>query len=157
MPAAPSSPIPAVLAKLGPLETDAIADLRPYLDSVPDPGSRRGRWHSLTAILLVGACASLSGARSIDELVEWGARAGQSLMEAIGIRRHLLRRRTAPSRATIGRVLERLDGDALDAAVGALEILVAINIAKTTRASREEPARALPILGITYRPNPSGT
>ncbi len=37
MPALPSSPIPAVLAKLGPLNTDTITDLRPYLNTVPDP------------------------------------------------------------------------------------------------------------------------
>ena len=52
MPAVASSPIPAVLAKLGPLDADRIADLRPYLESVPDPRARRGRWYSLTAILL---------------------------------------------------------------------------------------------------------
>jgi len=32
VPAAISSPVPAVLVKLGPLDTDRIADLRPYLD-----------------------------------------------------------------------------------------------------------------------------
>ena len=119
MPARSSSPIPAVLAKLGPLEPDTIADLHPYLDSVPDPRSRRGRWYPLAAILLVCACATLSGARSIDELAEWGHRAGAEILEAVEVRRHLLRWRTSPSRATIGRVLERLDGDALDAAIGA--------------------------------------
>lgn len=119
MPADVSSPIPAVLAKLGPLDADRIADLRPYLDAVPDPRSRRGRWYSLTAILLVCACATVSGARSIDELAEWGQRARIDLLEAIGIRRHLLRWRRSPSNATIGRILERLDGDALDAAIGA--------------------------------------
>ncbi|WP_328784348.1 transposase family protein [Streptomyces canus] len=41
-------------------------------DSVPDPRSRR---YSLTAILLVCACAAVSGAWSIDELAEWGKRA----------------------------------------------------------------------------------
>lgn len=105
-----SSPIPAVLAKLGPLDADRIADLRSYLDAVPDPRSRRGRWYSLTAILLVCACATVSGAESIDELAEWGARARIELLETIGIRRHLLRWRRSPSNATIGRVLERLDG-----------------------------------------------
>jgi len=107
-----------VLAKLGPLDKDRIADLRPYLDSVPDPRSRRGRWYSLTAILLVCACATVSGAKSIDELAEWGARAGVETLSAFGIRRHLLRWRHAPSRGTIGRALERLDGDALDRAIG---------------------------------------
>lgn len=108
-----------MLANLGPLDNGRIADLRPYLDSVPDPRSRRGRWYSLTTILLVCACATVSGAKSIDELAEWPARAGTEILEAIGLRRHLLRWRTSPSRATIGRVLERIDGDALDRAIGA--------------------------------------
>lgn len=73
VPAAVSSPIPALPVKLGPLDAGRVADLRPYLDSVPDPRSRRGRWYSLTAILLVCACAVVSGARSIDELAEWAS------------------------------------------------------------------------------------
>lgn len=108
-----------MLANLGLLDPDLVADLRPYLDSVPDPRSRQGRWYSLTAILLVCACATVSGAKSIDELAEWGERATAEVLAAIGIRRHLLRWRRSPSRATIGRVLEHLDGDALDAAIGA--------------------------------------
>jgi predicted transposase YbfD/YdcC len=108
-----------VLVKLGPLDSGRIADLRPYFDSVPDPRARRGRWYSLTAILLVCACAAVSGARSIDELAEWGQRASTALLTAIGIRRHLLRWRRTPAPATIGRVLGAVDGDALDRAVGA--------------------------------------
>ena len=119
MPVAASSPIPAVLVKLGPLDTGRVADLRPYFDSVPDPRARRGRWYSLTAILLVCACAVVSGARSIDELAEWGQRAPNALLTVIGIRRHLLRWRCTLSPATIGRVLGTVDGDALDRAVGA--------------------------------------
>lgn len=41
------------------------------------------------------------------------------MLETIGIRRHLLRWRRSPSTPTIDRVLTRLDGDALDAAIGA--------------------------------------
>lgn len=33
--------IPAVLVKLGPLDAGRVADLRPYLDSVPDPSCAR--------------------------------------------------------------------------------------------------------------------
>jgi hypothetical protein len=92
VPAAVSTPIPAVLVKLGPLDSDRIADLRPYFDAVPDPRERRGRWYSLyslTAVLLVCACAVVSGARSIDKLAEWGQRASHALLTVIGIRRHL--------------------------------------------------------------------
>lgn len=119
MPAVESSPIPAVLVKLGPLDAGRVADLRPYFDSVPDPRSRRGRWYSLTAILLVCACAVVSGARSIDELAEWAERASNTLLAVIGVRRHLLNWRRSPSPATIGRVIQAIDGDALDRAVGA--------------------------------------
>ncbi|WP_406177340.1 ISAs1 family transposase [Streptomyces sp. NBC_00996] len=108
-----------MLVKPGPLDTGRIADLRPCFDSVPDPRARRGRWYSLTAILLVCACAVVSGARSIDELAEWGQRASNALLAVIGIRRHLLRWRRTPAPATIGRVLGAVDGDALDRAVGA--------------------------------------
>jgi hypothetical protein len=50
VPVAASSPIPAVLVKLGPLDIGRVADLRPFLDLVPDPRARQGRWYSLTAI-----------------------------------------------------------------------------------------------------------
>jgi hypothetical protein len=96
-----------------------MSDLRFFLEAVPDPRSRRGRWYSLTSILLVCAAAAVSGARTIDELAEWGDRADAGLLATLGVRRHLLRWRHAPSRSAIGRVLERLDADALDAAVGA--------------------------------------
>lgn len=117
--AAASSPIPAVLVKLGPLDIGRVADLRPFLDLVPDPRARRGRWYSLTAILLVCACAAVSGARTIDEIAEWAQRASDAVLTAVGVRRHPLRWRRSPSRATIGRVLTTVDGDALDRAVGA--------------------------------------
>ncbi|MGX1851962.1 transposase family protein [Streptomyces sp. NBC_01456] len=55
-----------MLEKLGPLDADRIAGLGPYLESVPDPRSRRGRWYSLTAILLMCACAAVCGAKSIE-------------------------------------------------------------------------------------------
>ncbi|MGW9033211.1 ISAs1 family transposase [Streptomyces sp. NPDC055722] len=125
-----------MLVKLGPLDAVRVADLRPYLDSVPDPRSRRGRWYSLTSLLLVCACAVVSGARSIDELAEWGQRAAGALLEVIGIRRHLLKWRRTPSSATIGRVLGAVDGDALDRAVGAY-------LADRHRAATE-PAQAPP-------------
>ncbi|MFJ9909256.1 hypothetical protein ACIRVK_41655, partial [Streptomyces sp. NPDC101152] len=41
-------------------------------------------------------------------------------------------------------------------AIGALKTLGAENVAKTTRAIRDEPARALPILGIAVNPDAFG-
>jgi hypothetical protein len=42
-------------------------------------------------------------------------------------------------------------------AIGVLKTLGADNIAKTTRAIRDAPERALPILGITNNPDLDGT
>ena len=42
-------------------------------------------------------------------------------------------------------------------AIGALKILGATNIAKTTRTITRKPEQALRILGISHQPNHSGT
>lgn len=77
----------------------------------------------------------------IDELAEWGQRARAELLEAIGIRRHPLRWRRSPSRATIGwSIAPRAMATFRNLAIGALRTLDANNIAKTTKAIGEEPA-----------------
>ncbi|MEV0558632.1 transposase family protein [Streptomyces sp. NPDC050597] len=118
MPAAPSSPIPAVLAKLGPFHQHDTGRLLAHLQRVPDPRSRRGRWYPLVGLLLICACAVVSGARTITEITEWGRRATTTVLERLGIRRHLPGRRRAPS-PTLTRLLAALDGDALDSVIGA--------------------------------------
>lgn len=119
MPAVPSFPIPAVLAKLRPLHEHDTGRLRAHLQRVPDPRSRRGRWYPLVGLLLICACAVVSGARTVTEITEWGQRATTTMLEQFGIRRHLLGRRRAPSHATLTRLLAALDGDALDDTIGA--------------------------------------
>ncbi|MEU3343300.1 transposase family protein [Streptomyces sp. NPDC006668] len=95
VPAAPSSPIPPVLVKLSPLDASQVADRMPLLERVPDPRARRGRWYSLTAILLVCACAAVSGMRSVDEIAEWAARASDTALTAAGDLDHRLLQRGA--------------------------------------------------------------
>ncbi|MFI1358277.1 transposase family protein [Streptomyces sp. NPDC020898] len=119
MPAAPSSPVPAVLAKLGHLRQHDTGRLRAHLQRVPDPRSRRGRRYPLVGLLLVRACAVVSGARTITEVTEWGQRATTTVLELLGLRRPPPGRRRAPSHATLTRLLAALDGDAPDAATGA--------------------------------------
>ncbi|MFF8717741.1 transposase family protein [Streptomyces sp. NPDC015184] len=105
MPAAPSSLVPADLAKLGPFHQHDTGCLRVHLRGVPDPRSRRGRWYPLVGLLLICACAVVSGARTITEITEWGQRATTTVLEQLGIRRHLPGRRRAPSHATFTRPL----------------------------------------------------
>ncbi|MGW2476914.1 ISAs1 family transposase [Streptomyces sp. NPDC001665] len=71
----------------------------------------------------------------MDEIAEWAARASDTVLTTVGVRRHPLRWRRAPSRTTIGRVLAALDGDALDQAVGAY--LTARNTAGTAPGKRQ--------------------
>lgn len=73
----------------------------------------------MVGLLLMCACAVASGARTVTEITEWGQRATTAVLEQLGIRRHLPGRRRAPSHATLTRLLAALDGDALDAAIGA--------------------------------------
>ncbi|MFF8993827.1 transposase family protein [Streptomyces sp. NPDC014983] len=167
MPAVAASPVPAVLENLGPLDEGRFADLSVHLGAVPDPRSRRGRWYPLTAILLRCACAAVSGARSIEEVAEFGQRACRSMLAALGVRRHLLGWRRSPSAVTIGRVLAALDGDALDRGGQRLSRRSAprrrvrgrpaLRIGSspwTAGPSRARPTRA-PRAGISCRPSPT--
>ena len=64
--------------------------------------------------------AVLAGARSFAAIGEWVADAPPEVMAALGIMRDPLTGRfDPPDEATIRRVLEAVDADALDAAVGA--------------------------------------
>ncbi|MER7569072.1 transposase family protein [Streptomyces sp. NPDC097941] len=101
--------MPAVLAKLAPHQHDT-GRLRAHLQRVPDPRSRRGRWYPVLGLLLICACAVVSGARTITEITEWGQRASNGVLDELGIRRHLPGRRRAPSKATLTRLLAALDG-----------------------------------------------
>ena len=118
MPAASSCPIPAALDRLAPITSEHVTDLRGFLDRVPDPRRRRGVRHSLTAILLLAAAAVATGARSFTAIGEWAADTPQHLLRRLGARFDTRRDRyVAPDEATVRRVLSRVDGDLLDAAI----------------------------------------
>ncbi|MFF3911417.1 hypothetical protein ACFYZJ_37045 [Streptomyces sp. NPDC001848] len=59
-----------MLAELGPFDPIDVPDLRVFLEAVPNPRSRRGRWYSPASILLVCAAAA---ARPGEEHVSEGA------------------------------------------------------------------------------------
>src|SRR5215217_8244254 len=87
---------------------------------LPDPRDRRGRRHTLASVLAVSAAAVAAGARSVTAIAEWATDAPWPILAALGVRCDPLTRRChVPGEATIRRVLARVDGDAVDAAVGA--------------------------------------
>jgi predicted transposase YbfD/YdcC len=122
VPAARSSPIPAATDPdhARPLALRECPGLLERLAMIPDPRDRRVRRHPLASVLAVSAAAVLAGARSVTAIAEWAADAPGPVLAALGVRRDPLTRRCqVPGEATIRRVLARVDGDAVDATVGA--------------------------------------
>ena len=123
MPARLSSPVARLAAHRVPgdqVVPEQSAGLLPYLAGLPDPRDRRGRRHGLVGVLAVAVCAVLAGAKSFAAIGEWAADAPSQVLRALGVRSDPLTGVVAaPDEATVRRVLTGIDGDALDAAVGA--------------------------------------
>ncbi|MFJ2478299.1 transposase family protein, partial [Streptomyces sp. NPDC087659] len=86
---------------------------------MPDPRDPRGVRHALVAVLALTACAVLAGATSLLAVSEWIADAPPHVLERLGIRLDpLFPKRFLPAETTVRRLLARIDGDALDRAVG---------------------------------------
>jgi predicted transposase YbfD/YdcC len=110
---------PALVA-LASVPVGDVADLRVFLELVPDPRKRRGVRHSLTSILVVAAVAVAAGARSFAAIGEWAADVPQPLLKRLGTRFDVGRGRfVAPEESTIRRVVGLVNGDLLDVVIGA--------------------------------------
>ncbi|MBT2407895.1 transposase family protein [Streptomyces sp. ISL-87] len=93
-----------------------LADLRTLaqvLDAVPDPRRVRGRRYRIGSLLALCLVAVLGGARSVTAIARFAADGSSELRERLSLTS------TTPNTTTLGRLLARLDGDALDDAVGA--------------------------------------
>ncbi|MEU1371093.1 transposase family protein [Streptomyces sp. NPDC005803] len=117
-----SSPIPLAFDQLreGPGAVPGeIPGLLERLAEAPDPRDRRGVRHAPVVILALTACAVLAGATSLLAVGEWITDAPPSALERLGVRPDPLSpKRCLPAEATVRRLLGRIDGDALDRAVG---------------------------------------
>jgi predicted transposase YbfD/YdcC len=131
VPAAASSPIPAVLDWVAPVanvaggpafqaDPERMADLREHFARVPDPRKPRGIRHTLGSLLVIAAAAVCTGARSFTAIGEWAADAPQRVLALLGARHDPRRGRyLAPNEATVRRAMQVVDADAVDAAIGA--------------------------------------
>lgn len=98
---------------------DAVCLAR-FLAGLQDPRARRGRRFPLIAIVAAAAASVLAGARSLTAVTEWIADAPSWVLLALGFCVDPFSKRvTVPHPTTVMRLLGRLDGDALDAAVSA--------------------------------------
>ncbi|MEH0628462.1 transposase family protein [Streptomyces stelliscabiei] len=99
--------------------SEEVPGLLERLAEVPDPRDPRGVRHRLAVVLALTACAVLAGATSLLAVSEWIADAPAHVLEQVGAHPDpLLPRRVLPAEATVRRLLTRVDGDALDRAVG---------------------------------------
>jgi hypothetical protein len=89
----------------------SIGSLIAYLAEVPDPRSRHGRRHPLTAMLAHACCAILCGCRGIAPIAQWGRDQPIEFMHRLGYRR------TPASFGAFQALFARLDAAALEAAL----------------------------------------
>ncbi|MFE4052159.1 transposase family protein [Streptomyces sp. YIM B13518] len=102
-----------------PTTPDDLPALPTCLAQVPDPQWAQGRHHPLAFVLSLAACAVLAGAKSSTAIAKWHADAPPHVLARLGGPcREPHRGPVAPAEATVRRILQRIDGDALDTAVG---------------------------------------
>src|SRR4051794_34169197 len=93
------------------MEASIAGGLLSFLAEIPDPRSRHGQRHPLTAILALVCCAIMSGAKGYAAIGQWGQDQDIAVMHRLGFGR------TLPKAGGIRKVLIALDkvrfGDAL--------------------------------------------
>lgn len=82
-----------------------------FLGEIPDPRSRHGRQHSLSAVLALACCAILCGARSYAAIGQWALDQDIRLMHRLGFTRRPL------TSGGIRKVLMAVSPAALEAAL----------------------------------------
>jgi hypothetical protein len=95
----------------------SAVDLRQAWAEITDPRDRRGRRHSLVAILALVQAAVVGGATTFAAIKHWAGAVPQHVLAGVGARQDP---RTglyqAPHSDTVCRVLERMDAAEIDAA-----------------------------------------
>jgi predicted transposase YbfD/YdcC len=120
-----------------------VSPLVARLRQVPDPRRLRGLRHPLLVILVLTACATLVvGNDGVTAIRQWAARTPQEVLHRLGARRNpLTGRYLVPSERTFRRVLQAVNGDALDAATCgyAADVIRGGTTAPVIVAAGEEP------------------
>ena len=93
------------------MEAHPAGSLLSFLATVPDPRSRRGRRHPLTAILGLVCCAIMCGAKSYAAIAQWGHDQDIALMHQLGFTRK------PPKLGGIRKVLIALSPDSFEHAL----------------------------------------
>lgn len=112
------------------MEAHPAESLLSFLAAVPDPRSRHGRRHPLTAILGLVCCALMCGARSYAAIAQWGHDQDLALIHRLGFTRK------PPKLGGIRKLLIALDPKAFE---GALTRWAASLLGEATAAESAPP------------------
>jgi hypothetical protein len=93
------------------MDASSKPSLLSFLAEIPDPRSRHGRQHSLSAVLGLVCCAVLCGARSYDAIGQWAGDQEIAFMHRLGFTRR------PPKSGGIRKVLIALSRTALEDAL----------------------------------------
>jgi hypothetical protein len=93
------------------MEAQSAGGLLSFLATVPDPRSRPGRQHPLSAILALACCAIMCGAKSYAAIAQWAQDQDIGLMHRLGFTRR------PPKMGGIRKVLIALDVKAFEDAL----------------------------------------
>ena len=157
MPALSVSPIVAALEQVEVdldevIAVDAVAETGPTvlslveaLAEVPDPREARGVRHGVLAVLLLGACAVLTGARSFAAVAEYAHDAGRVVLAALGVGE------VVPHESPLRRVLQKVDPTALEAALRSWALSQLDTQTTLIDTPRRERRRVLALDGKTLR------
>lgn len=100
--------------------TADLSSLLERLDQLTDPRDPRGVRHSFAATLVLVACATLAGHKSLVALSEWSDASTQEVLRRVGARiSPSTGLRTAPSYATIRRAVMAVDANEFDLIINA--------------------------------------
>jgi Druantia protein DruA/DDE_Tnp_1-associated/Transposase DDE domain len=94
------------------LQNIPVEGLKEKISQIIDPRKRRGIRHPLVNILSLSVAAVLCGARSYIAIAEWASSLPKETLARFGCKRK------APSEPTIRRVLQKIDVESFDDAIG---------------------------------------
>jgi hypothetical protein len=102
-----------VTAQVGMAQADALMDV---LKTLPDPRQKRGVRHRNISLIALAVCAVVCGCRSYTAIAQWAAQCSQKVLERLWCRKEG-NRYIPPSEPTFRRHLQRIDAEAVDAAI----------------------------------------
>lgn len=101
-----------------PFPHECLDELRQLILGLPDFRTAAGKRHQLATLLSIVICATLCGARSYLAIAEWAARCSQSMLSRFRARYDKdMKTFIPPSEPTIRRVLQHINGQAVDDAL----------------------------------------